>query len=315
MERWVQVWQITDGLGIPLALRFPAHQLWQLIDREAQNGADLYNRDRDGTTTLLEALPGASRPHLALHTIRRSNLPSEDAGGRIVDLTIDPRHGLAEGTHFLFCPRNVVICLYNHVGPRIGRLGNWLETRTGLSVQFTPLYRRDTWAVIEQMQRLTQIELSIPADQIAVIGDDPSFDPSLLDALRASARVSHGGLVHLVWSVGTGGHSVPQGRMRELAHSLVRSDKTGFKGAKVSGRVEGSTSPIPVDLLHDQLVTRRSVEPERERSRRLSTGSAYEAMDETYELFKQQIQEAIEPVAAPHIALPDALIPPTTDEE
>ena len=306
MERWVQIWQMTDQLHRPLGSRFPSQEFWRMVHGAAGAGEDLYNEDRDGVLTLLEPLAG-TRPHLALHTIRRANLPSEDAGGRIVDLSIDPRHGLAEGTHFVFCPRNVVVCLYNHNGPRIARLGSWLEARTGLKVGFVPLYRTDTWALIQQMERLTRIEITIPADQAEALGPDPTLDPGLLEALRASADASGGGLVHLSWSVGRGGHTVPQSRMRALAHSLVGSDKRGFKGAKVHGKIEDVESPIPVDLLHDQLVTRRTVVLERQRSRRLSTSSAYEAMALTYEDFKGQIQTSVEPIADRRIALPNAL--------
>lgn len=315
MERWVQVWQITDEFGAPLTWRFPSQALLRLVEQSASNGQDLYNRDRDGVTTLLEPIPGRRRPHLALHTIRRINLPSEDAGGTIVDLTIDPNHGLAEGTHFLFCPRNVVICLYNHNGPRTGRLASWLEARTGLRVKFSPLYRTDTWAVIDEMERLTRLEITIPTDQVAALDPDPQFDRALLDALRASAGVSDGGLIHLVWSVGRGGHSVSQWRMRDLVRNLVGADKRGFKGVKVFGKMEGVLSPVPVDLLQDQLVTRREVEPEHERSRRLSSASAYEAMDETYEVFKSQIQEGVAQIDDVRPQLPRELLPRPDDDD
>lgn len=308
MERWVQVWQITDPVGDPLPYRFPAHRVRDVVSAAQSANEDLYSIDRDATVTLMESFSG-TRPHLALHTIRRVNLPSEDANGRIVDLSINEAHGLAEGTHFLFCPRNVVVCLYNHQGPRIKRLGSWLHDRLGLDVSFVPLLRADTWAVVEQMRTITAVEVSIPAAQARALEPPPDNDDDLLTALRASGDASQSGSLRVSWTVGRGRDRMPQSRMRGLAESLFRLDKRGFKVAKIHGRLEGVKAPVPVDLIEDQLVTRRTVDPERQRSRRISTASAYEAMDDTYDSFRDQIQTAVDPVPDTRITVPDRLIP------
>lgn len=313
MERQAQVWQIVDPLGNPLERRFPAHALHKLIAAAQGQGTDLYNVDRLGTRTLMEAASGGnSRPHLILHTIRQENLPSEDARGKVIDLSIHADHGLAEGTHFLFCPRNVVICLYNHFGPRPRRLADWLKARAGLDVSFAPLYRTDVWTLIDDMEKLTAVEVSIPADQAANLpaaGDgDGDGHPSVLDALRGAGSAGRGGTIHMTWSVGRGGHAMPQTRMRNILGDIYEARDGGFTVAKAYGRVEGVDHAVPVDLIEDQLVTRKSVEPETSRSRRLSTPSAYEAMDATFKQFKGQIEDLVDPVeSTSHMVLPGGL--------
>lgn len=311
VERWVQVWQITDPMGQPLAQRFPSPQVHRVVKAAQDADQDCYHVDGyDATRTLMEAL-GGRRPHLALHTIRRDNLPSEDDGGKVVDLSISVNSGLAEGTHFIFCPRNIVVCLYNHHGPRIRRLGDWLDARMDIEVGFIPLYRLDAWGIIESMNRLSGIEITIPAAQARALAPAaPQEDPEgLLEALRATGRAALGGQVHLSWTVGRGEDRLPQSRMRALASTLYRMNKDGMSVARIRGRVDGVKQPVPVDLIHDQLVTRRTVEPEVERSRRLNAESAYAAMEGTYEEFKEQIREAVDQIPDDRMAAPGKLLP------
>ncbi len=297
VERLAQVWLITDKDGQELGHRFPSSALRRLVKGAQAAGEDSYHVDaRDGVRTLLHPFTGRD-PHFALYSIRRENLPAEEAAGRIQPLSIPQTSGLAEGTHFLFMPRNVVICLYNHHGPRIRRLGAWIKDRVDIEVGFVPLYRTDTWDLVDRMQRITGVEVSVPAGQLVGLQSQPdATSGGLLGTLEAAAAAGDGrGTISLRMSVGRGQAQMHQSVLRRLATQLLGMEKHGFTAARIVGKNEFNHTTA-IDLLHEQLVSRRTVEAESSRDHEVSASSAHEEMVRTFEEFRQQIEACTRPV-------------------
>ena len=312
MKRSVQVWKMTDGLGAPLDYRFPAHEFVALVNAiQADPAGDLRAFSRDGTELLLEAV-GSTRPHVCLHRIRRDNLPSEEQLGRVQDLSIPESSGLAEGTHLFFYPRNVVLVLYNHEGPRVGRFSDWLKERLDWDIRLLPVHRADIADIINSMVRFNAVELSLSAEQAAaLVGDDEIGDDDVAGALIAASRLTHVGTIRLGLSVGPGMPSPQkQGAFRALVDRILgREDLPDFRTARVTGVLPDGRGTTVVDLIEDRLVAQQEVEPETSRFRRVSNESAHSAAEATFDLFKEQISAVMEPIDAEPLALPEALKP------
>ena len=304
---------MTDAWGAPLEHRFPARQFVRLIDAvQADPRGDLRAFSRDGTELLLEAI-GSARPHVCLHRIRRDNFPSEEQSGRVQDLSIPETSGLAEGTHLFFYPRNVVLVLYNHEGPRAGRFSDWVRQRLDWDIQLQPVHRADIVDIINSMVRFNSVELSLSADQAAaLLHEDVAGDDDVAEALLAASRLTHVGNVRLALSVGPGMPSAQkQGAFRALVDRILgREDLPEFRTARVTGVLPDGRGTTVVDLIEDRLVTQQEVEPEASRFRRVSSVSAHAAAEATFELFKEQISAVVKPVDADAMTLPPALIHP-----
>lgn len=313
MQRNVQIWRMVDGLGSPLPARFPSQAFVSMILAvQAEDEGDLRAFSADGTELLLEAF-ASSKPHVCLHRIRRDNLPSEEQAGRVQDLSIPETSGLAEGTHIVFYPRNIVAVIYNHSGPRIARMSDWLAQRVGLSIQFQPVHRTDIAAVIKDMVRFNGVELSLTADQAAALLSDDSADgeaqeDGVAEALYAVSKLTHLGNITIRLSVGPGKPSAQkQSAFKTLVNRIVGRDDLGsFRKARVTG-VKSDGATTVVDLIEDRLVTQQDVEAEQSRFRRVSTESAFQAANGTFELFKKQISEVVPKIDAVRLDLPDEL--------
>jgi hypothetical protein len=310
MKRSLQVWKMVGALGQPLTTRFPAKKFASLVaEVQKDPKGDLRAFSEDGTELLLEAVASA-RPHVCLHRIRRNNLPSEETAGRVQDLSIPAGSGLAEGTHLFFYPRNVVLVLYNHEGPRAGRMSDWLRQRTGIDVLFKPVHRVDIAAIINSMVRFNAVELSLDAQQAAHLLQDDLPDDDVAQALFAASRLTGLGNIRLGLSVGAGMPSEQkQSAFRGLVDRILgREDLPGFRVARVTGVLPDGGTTV-VDLIEDRLVAQQEVEAEDSRFRRVSNVSAVEAAEATFDLFRQQISQAVPPIEGGLMDLPEALSP------
>jgi len=299
MERSAQVWQIVNQDHSELNVNFPSAEIHRLLLAEQLRGNDLFCKDPvDETLTLIEAFSPPRQdalPHLALNTIRKDNWPAEESGGRIVPLSIPRGNGLAYGTHFVFFPRNIVLCLFNNTGPRISRLGTWIEERLGIEVDFVPVYRENISTLFDSLSRVVSIDMAIPASNLNQIHQRRGrtrvrLFPTLRNTLQA---LDNRGTIKLTISAGTGEFKIPPRIMKELGREALELDKDQFRTLKIGGKIGDDTTTTYINLLHDQLVARRMVEPDFERNRDISVVSAYDALTETHEEFKTQIQNIV----------------------
>lgn len=112
----------------------------------------LYETDEEGDSICaFPQLDIEDYPSLRFCRIRRSSFPLIENAGNIRDLVINPEEGLLEPIHVVFFPHNIVGVEYNHFGPRISRLGDYLLSKTTIdypTVRFEALIRDD---VIQQL--------------------------------------------------------------------------------------------------------------------------------------------------------------------
>jgi len=132
--------------------------------------------------------------------------------------------------------------------------------RSALDVTFVPVYRQDITEFLSDLDRVSKLEVSIPANQVPFLAR--SKDPDgFASALSQSASLLDDGDVRLEVSIGQGAPRERSDRLKAMAERLARrSDLDRFRVAKVYGRLEDERDSHPIDLKAEQLVIAKEVE-------------------------------------------------------
>lgn len=286
----MQFWQVVDGRGQTLSASFPHKGLVEKLNEAKRDGISRYYMTRDGYKMLALGVTTAPRSHVALYRSRYVNLPGKDVAGDVVDLGLGAGEGLAEGTHFVFFPNNIMGALYNFQGPTTNRFAAYLRYKFGLDISFAPIYRRDVAQILVDLEKVSKIEVAIPANQAHLFAAPTDGDDGFAQSLFHGARVLGGGNLRLELSVGQGAPTSRYEELKEFARRLARRDDLhAFRVAKVYGRREGEKENQPIDLLTEQLITRKDVEPEAPATTKISQSSASAAVSAAYKENRGQI--------------------------
>jgi hypothetical protein len=285
MRRKAQLWRFVDADDKPAA-PIDGGGLHRLLLATEASGGDLAFTDAFGYETHVVAAPG-SAPQFAIHRIRSSDLPSERRDGRIVNLNKRVRE-LAEGTNVWLPTDNLVVFMGTGYSPRPGRFAEWLRERVGWPVWLEPVVRRDLGAVLANLRKVSSVELKIFADDARRLDLSAFFDGESdpLAPLLAAQKAHQGGIITVGWSVGQG-QDADQGFFRSLLERLRLADLSLFRSARAKVYVEDVEGAVPIDFLHDRLVTEVEVDPASQRQRLLDWTTAQDAMEQAWRDFQE----------------------------
>lgn len=253
--------------------------------------------------------PWIPRDRTVIHRIRDHDLPSQRAQGRITDL--DRRvQELAEGSHLLLLPRNMVACLGTGFSPRPGRFAEWLRQRLEWEVWLEPVLRPDVGAILDDIRKITRVEIKVSADEARRLDASGFFegedDP--LGALYTAQRVQQGGIIGLEVSVGQGS-GADQGYFRRVLDRLRGADLTSFRTARAHVHLQDGNGSTVVDFLHDRVVAEIEVDQAPGRQRLLDTPTARQTMETAWEQFQEadEVFDFVDPPQGEELELPDRL--------
>lgn len=217
--------------------------------------------------------------------IRRNGLPQMEQAGNIRDLELDPDTGLLETIHVVFFSDNIVGAEYNHFGPRISSLGNFLHEKSSNAVPratFRPILRGDA---AEQLDRLTDLrvfEFSILPSYAEIVRQSQESladlfaanakvleDPKVIQVILKPQRKAAPGFLH---------------RMRGVLKELLSNSslREGSDRLQVRGKCEDSGRVETIDLLKDQLISTKAIVRMNQRSPALEPQAAFQAIREAY---------------------------------
>ena len=227
--------------------------------------------------------------------VRRTGLPQLEQAGLITDLDLTPESGLLESIHVTFFPNNIVGAEYNHFGPRISRLGSYLHSKSQKAAPratFRPLLRGDATAQLDRLTDLRLLEISVLPSIVEITRQS---DDSLADALEANARAVETpktlqAILKPLENAQTSFLSRKRGPLKEMVGN--ESLREGSAKFQVRGKCADSGRVETIDLLKDQLISTQGIVRMNERSRALNPDSAFEAIRESYELLKDELEEA-----------------------
>lgn len=312
MRRKVQLWRFVDMEDKP-AQPLPASALHRFLVDQDRRGADMSFTDAYGFET--QMVPGStSDPHFILHRIRDHDLPSQRSGKRITDLD-DRVQELAEGSHVLLLPRNLVAFVGTGFSPRPGRFADWLRNRVGWDVWLQPVLRPDVGPIIDEITKVTRVEIKVAADEARRLDMSGFFqgerDP--LGALYAAQQAQDGGIIGLEMSIGQGS-GADQGFFRNVVSRLRGADLSRFRTARAHVHLEGVDGTTVLDFINDKIVAEVEVDQEPGRQRLIADASARQIMKTAWDQFQRvdDVLDFIDQDQRPPLVLPQELIDPAT---
>lgn len=220
-------------------------------------------------------------PRMRFGQIRRAGLPQIEQCGNLLDLDIDADAGLVEPIHIVFFPENVVGVDFNFYGPRLSRLGQYLQAKCGdygpRGIWFSPLLRND---VVAQLDHLGDIRLFDLKIRTTYVDSVRQADEDLGAAFDAARRVGNTGEIEVVIRPAIAGRRTIKERLIGIARCLARQGDLRTESSRfvIRGKRDDSGRVQSIDLLHDHLISKKQIVRLDERSRALDMNSAYDAI-------------------------------------
>lgn len=284
----------SDDEASKSACEFDPKTLIQLVDNLAWDADGRYLAIDDGHDFCVWTWGTKPYPRIALGTVRRADLPLVDRKGKLVPLRIAAQDGLAEQTHVVFFPNNIVGVEGNFYGPRISRLSGYVARRfKGVlpEIHFDMLLHRDALARFDRLREIRLADMSLSRQHLSVA---ERADPSLASLFRNALETTGSEEVQIVLTQGPRSRRPLSDMVRGFVRSLASDpnvheevDILRVRGVdSVSGRVEMQ------DLLQDQLVTSRQVVRRRPQDRAVDSRRMFEAIESGYGELKSLLEGA-----------------------
>jgi len=287
------VGQEDNGKPIP----FEPIPILKMIDTLpfSADGTGRYLDDADTNgLCILSASGYESHPCTCFGAIRRIALPQVESKGRLTELEINDRDGLAEAIHVVFFPNNIIGAEYNHHGPRLSRLSQYLHEKGGPDtpvIRFDSLVRRD---VAEQLNRLEDVRLFDLRILPAYIDVVRQADSSLAAAFDAARQLGNPKSLEIVIRLPNSGQGAFGRRLLDAARQIIGStdSASAMERFQITGRREDTRRSETIDLLQNQIVAHKRVIRATPRGRALQSESVYEAIVSAYTENHEDIQQA-----------------------
>ena len=287
--------QGSDDAGQPMHLD-PPKTLASLQGLPFTNDrVSRYESEPDGNVLCVIVESQRSLPSIRFCRVRRTALPQIERQGRVGGLGLDENSGLLESTHVVFFPSGIVGAEYNHFGPRLSRLGGYIDSKSDGDVPrtvFRSLLRGDSSDQLERLEDLRLFEMNIVP---SIVSSVANIDQSLHDAFEANRKIlENPKVVQVVLKpdprASRGFWSKMQSTLRAL---LMRHElRDGIQRMHAKGRCEDTKRVESLDLLNDHLISVKRIVKMDERSRALDSTSAFDAIESSYEELARELETA-----------------------
>lgn len=238
------------------------------------------------------------RQRIRLAKVRRAGLPQvENGSGALTALSIPASAGLAEITHMMFLPRNIVGAVFNFYGPRATTLAAYLRAKgpdPPPDLDIEPLIRADIVEQLDRFQTLRLVDLKIRPSYAEIV---QQADDSLGSAFTAASAAVTDELkeVELILRSGRKKASDLGETIKKAVRWLARREDMRENTTRfvVAGLDQETRSTATLDLLSDKLVTKKTIIRQARRTRALVDTSAYEAIDQAYNELRRELEIAV----------------------
>lgn len=221
---------------------------------------------------------------------RRDMLPDIERGGRLKTLELSEDEGLIDVCHIIIFEDWHVAAEFNHEGPRIEKLGNYLFEKGGnlpTAPRFLPLFERDIVEVVNGLDQVRVFEVEVPPDSVALLRE---ADQDIASAVQASAKAGGSKKVGLTLTSETGTTALRS--LTERFANFVKShplERKEFKALRAVGYANGSTVSRYVDILEEKLVSGEIFPRSSPRSRSIKSDVAYDLIEKAYQSRKSKL--------------------------
>jgi hypothetical protein len=230
---------------------------------------------------------------LRFAVIRRDAWPQIEENGELTPLNYPANAGLVEVIHVRFFPKNIVGFDSNFYGPRLPRLGRYVNrvaAGVGPKVNFNPLLRRDALKELAGKD-LRVFSMRIKSSEVETV---EKANKALGKAFRASDEVSQADEVQVIFK------PKPHSRDLSLGKKLMKAtQKLAGRGDiadiasefKVDVMEPGQRSQT-IDLLGDAFVAETRIMRQSTTGRALDEKDAFAKIEGAYEERRQELEKA-----------------------
>lgn len=265
-------------------------------DRFKDGQRDAYLTIDAEKETVAWALPYKGKPPvIQIATVRRQGLPAVETAGHLNPLQITDKQGLAESSHAVFFPNNIVGWEFNFHGPRIGRLRDYLTAKVPgcMSHNFGLLVHGSVLDQVDDLQDVRMIDLQLSASWVDRIG---KANASLGEGFEQLFKAGKAAEVEVVLKAARGGALA--GGLKILQR-LIRMP--GFREeaskAKARGKSQAAGKVELIDLLNDALIVHAEIRRQTDRLRAVESESAVEAIIAAHADKKDELATAVAAIA------------------
>jgi hypothetical protein len=296
LERRIHFFRINigsteNGRALAFDARPFCEHLQGLVFDEA--GAYWSSGDGDYTFGLVDRADPPQRLRLVLS--RRSALPHIEQDGRTTPLDLGMNEGLAEQTHMIFFPDNILGAEFNFYGPRVSRLRGYFRTKAQHlcdDILLEQLLRGDALAKLDRLRDLRLFKLGIHRAYAAAVAE---ADEDLGTAFQTQLRLSEAEKVEIVLRAKPRDPGSPlAARLLQIAKRLLR--QPGLTEHASTFRIKAHDPDIgrkeEINLLNDQLIAHKQVVKHDERYRVVDSDSMYAAIQSAYGELREEIRTA-----------------------
>lgn len=297
-ERKIHFYRVDAGYdegGNPLSYDpTEALTLLRTLDYQDMEDSGPYLDTADGNALCCWVDSLVARHRLRYVRIRRTGLPSLLQGGLLGPLGIPADSGLAEEIHVIFFENNIAGCDFNFFGPRATSLGYYVQQKchgNNRAVRLEPLLNLDVTGKLNRLRDISVLKLRVRPSFAEVIR---SLDEDLSSGLAALQRAGQSEEIELAlrplpYSKNTLKQTVLDAVRRMARLPNLREEASQFEVKGFDTTLRRSTV---VDVLDDQLLTSKRMLKQDERSRAVTSESAYAAITESFEELRNDLIEA-----------------------
>jgi len=268
--------------------------LEKIDELEFEPGSNRYMDQSDGSSLCvwIDELSGIGK--LRLGTIRKNALPQSELGGTLRDLLLDDNEGLCETSHICLFPDGIVGVEHNFYGPRAKRLSVYMIH--ALSRSITPftmeaLLNNDVASQLEGRKSVRKMTMRVRRSYTSAIKE---ANESLGKALDAAVIGSDAAIVGIILQ--------PEpykrvdlkpdlmGFLRRIVRRKDLRDQVEELKVSIVNDVTGKVDEI--NLLEDQLISKKTILRSTHRSRVLNSGDAYQKIVEAYYEMREDLLSA-----------------------
>ena len=306
VQRKINFFRVSGGFGddgllqtVDLTPALDAVELLPFV-----GAGDLrYMESLDGEALLLFRDGGGYYPRLRFCRVRRNALPQLEWRGFVRDVPAADEEGLVETVHLVLFPGNVVGVEYNHNGPRVSALGRYLQVKSGglvPAVLFSPIFRADVFAQLNRLEDIRWIFLRASRGNAGLIRQSDRSLGAVFDAALGASDEVERIEVRLTVSLQQRSPTTALNGLFASLSNLVtfNSQQSILDKLDVHGRCGDVGRVETVDLLLDQVIGTEMVLRMGSRSRVIDSGSAYEAIENSYGRLLDDIRLGVDVASA-----------------
>lgn len=235
-----------------------------------------------------------SHCRMCLANIRRNGLPSIEQQGMTSDLSIPPDAGLAEKTHLVFFPHNIVGAEHNPHGPRVNRVARYVNTKIRLAsgdIAFEQLVRDNITESLLRLETIKALELTLDASNIDVVRNVDTSIAEMCDSLMDNTKDRTISItISLGRSKGATGRRLKDWVKRMIGIPGIRGVA---KHLEVRGVNQETEKVDTVNLLRDSFVVCKTVQLENERTRTVNPDSIYREIEAAYREQENELKQTL----------------------